>query len=257
MVTGHLNIKFRKYMKKILGIIPARGGSKSIPRKNIKHFAGKPLVAWSIEVGLKSGILDRLIVSTDDEEISNVAIKHGAEVPFLRPSHLAEDTSATLSVLQHVVDVLKEDGYYPDYVLLLEPTSPCRQDFHLQEAAKLIEETDADSVVALGEVPMHFNPDWQIKIDSEKKIELLTGAHVRHVKHRRQDLPTTYYRNGAFYLFKTDLLYSSEPTMYGNDVRAYLMDAKFSFDIDTPRDWELAENNFKSMMSDLDNNKKD
>src|SRR3989344_1919877 len=114
-----------KVKKDILGIILARGGSKSIPRKNIKPFCGKPLIVWSIEAGLKSHMLDRLILSTDDEEIAQVGRDAGAEVPFMRPAELAQDTTPSMPVLQHAVAWLKEhEGYMPDYVLLLEPTSP-------------------------------------------------------------------------------------------------------------------------------------
>ena len=234
--------------KKILGIIPARGGSKSIPRKNIKLFAGKPLINWSIETGLKSGILDRLIVSTDDQEIADIGKAAGAEIPFLRPAELAEDTTPTLSVLQHAVTSLKEkEGYSPDYVLLMEATSPCRQPFHLQEAVKILEETNADSIVALGEVPKHFSPLWQFNIKEENKIELFTGGTIKNIVRRRQELPATYFRNGAFYLFKTDLLFAPEPSLYGEDVRGYVIDSKYSVDIDMPEDWENAEKMFKTL----------
>ena len=231
-------------MKKILGIIPARGGSKSIPRKNIKLFAGKPLIAWSVDVALKSGIIDRLIISTDDTEIANVGKFYGAEIPFMRPEELAQDSSPTLPVLQHAVSFLKSNGYQPDYVLLLEPTSPCRQPFHLKEAANILEVTGADSVVALGAVPKHFSPPWQFKIDTDNKIELYNGGSIKNIVRRRQELPATYFRNGAFYLFKSELLFASEPSLYGEDARGYIIEDKYSVDIDTQGDWEDAEKKF-------------
>lgn len=236
--------------KKILGIVTARGGSKSIPRKNIKLFAGKPLLAWSIEVGIKSGILDRLIVSTDDKEIAEISKKFGAEIPFLRPAELAQDTTPTMPVLQHAVSFLKEQGYNSDYILLIEPTSPCRQACHLQEAAKILETTGADSIVALGEVPKQFNPVWQFNITSENKIAMVNGGSIKNIIRRRQDLPQTYCRNGVFYLFKTDLLFGSEPNIYGEDVRGYVIEEKYSVDIDGPEDWERAEEKFKSLILD-------
>ena len=236
--------------KKILGIIPARGGSKSIPRKNIKLFAGKPLINWSIEIGLQSGILDRLIVSTDDQEIAEMSKNAGAEIPFMRPKELAEDATPTLLVLQHVVTALKEtEGYESEYILLMEATSPCRQSFHIQEAVKILEETGADSVVSLGEVPKHFSPLWQFNIDTEKKIEPFMGGSIVNVICRRQDLPATYFRNGAFYLFKTELLFAPEPSLYGNDVRGYVLDSKYSVDIDTQEDWVHAERVFASLIT--------
>jgi CMP-N,N'-diacetyllegionaminic acid synthase len=233
---------------KILGIVVARGGSKSIPRKNVKILAGKPLIVWSIDAGIRSGILDRLIVSTDDQEIAEISKKAGAEIPFIRPSELAQDTTPTLPVLQHAVSFLREqEGYMPDYVLLLEPTSPCRQSFHLQEAAIIVEETGADSIVALGEVPKHFSPEWQFNIEEDKKIALFTGGHINNVICRRQNLPTTYFRNGAFYLFKTDLLFEKDPSLYGEDVRGYVIENKYSVDIDTPEDWEKAEEKLQNL----------
>lgn len=235
--------------KKILGIITARGGSKSIPRKNIKLFAGKPLIAWSIETGLKSGVLDRLIVSTDDQEIAEVSKKFGAEVPFLRPAELATDTAPTLPVLEHAVTFLKNiENYEPDYVLLMEPTSPCRQPFHLQEAVKIIEETNADSVVALGVVPKHFSPAWQFNMSKQNQLELYAGGSIKNIITRRQALPTTYFRNGAFYLFKTSLLYGQTPSLYGDDVRGLVMTDEYSVDIDTPEDWDDAELKFSKII---------
>lgn len=236
--------------KKILGIIVARGGSKSIPRKNIKLFAEKPLIVWSIEVGIKSGVLDRIIVSTDDEEIAEISEKFGAEVPFMRPVELAQDHTPTLPVLQHAVSLLKDRGYEPDYILLLEPTSPCRQPFHLREASELLEKTGADSVIALGEVPKHYHPSWQFKIDEEKKAEIFNGDNIKNVIIRRQDLSQTYFRNGAFYLFRADLLFGPEPNFYGEDVRGYVIEEKYSVDINGPEDWEPAEKKFRFLTRD-------
>ena len=187
-----------------------------------------------------------MIVSTDDQEIADISKEAGAEVPFLRPRELAEDTSPTISVLQHAVSFLKEkEGYEPDYILLIEATSPCRQPFHIQEAVKIIEETEADSVVGLGEAPKHFSPFWQFNMDKANKIELFSGESITNVIRRRQELPTTYYRNGAFYLFRTDLLFTGKPSLYGNDVRGYVIEPKYSVDIDTLEDWEYAERMFK------------
>lgn len=236
--------------KKVLGIITARGGSKSIPRKNIKPFAGKPLIVWSIEAGLNSGILDRLIVSTDDKEIAEISRKAGAEIPFIRPKELAEDTTPTLPVLVHALNLLKEkENYEPDFVLLLEPTSPGRQPFHLKEALEIIKKSEADSVVALGEVPGHFSPFWQFNLREDNQLELFTGGEFKNIVGRRQDLPKTYFRNGAFYLFKTELLFSDKPSIYGEDVRGYPIADEYSFDIDTPSDWQRAEENFLKKVS--------
>ena len=134
-------------MPKILGVITARGGSKGIPGKNIKLLCGKPLIAYTIEAAKKSGALDRLILSTDDPTIAQVAKSFGCEVPFMRPPELAKDHVSHLPVMQHAVQWLSnKEGYKPEYVMILQPTSPLRQPFHIKETVDLILETDADSV---------------------------------------------------------------------------------------------------------------
>ena len=146
---------------KILGVITARGGSKGIPGKNIKLLAGKPLISYTIEAAKKSGVFDRLILSTDDESIARVAKDYGCDVPFMRPKDLAEDKTAHLPVLQHAVNWLKEnENYSPDAVMILQPTAPLRQDFHIKEATELFFRSGADSVVSVSEIPQHFSPHW-------------------------------------------------------------------------------------------------
>src|SRR3989338_7151887 len=131
---------------RILGIIPARGGSKSVPRKNIKELGGKPLIGWTIDAAKASGVLDRIILTTDDNEIAGVGKQSGVEVPFMRPKELAEDKTPTLPVLQHAVEWLKEhERYYPDAVMLLQPTAPFRQAEHIEDAVTLFEQSGADS----------------------------------------------------------------------------------------------------------------
>lgn len=237
--------------KEVLGIIPARGGSKSIPRKNIKLFAGKPLIAWAIETLRQSGAVGRVIVSTDDEEIAQVAKKHGAQVPFMRPAELAGDTTPTLPVLQHALQWLKEnEGYWPDYVVLLEPTSPSKRPFHVREVMETLIKTGADSTISVSEVPGVLNPYWQLKLDEKGRVELFTGGSMKDVIRRRQDLPKTYYRNSSIYAFRPELLFTDDPSFYGEDVRAYITDSKYAFDIDTPEDWEFAERQFKKILEE-------
>lgn len=238
---------------RILSIITARGGSKSIPRKNIKNFFGKPLLEWSALAAHDSGVVDRIVLSTDDEEIAAVGKQCGVEVPFMRPSELAQDTTPSLPVLQHAVKWLKDnEGYYPDYVLLLEPTSPGRQAFHIREAADLAERQGADSVIALGDVPGHYNAHWQVSVDTEGRATLVSGTPWGKVIPRRQELPKTYFRNGVFYLFKPDLLFAPFPTLYGEKVYGYPVELKYSMDIDTPEDWEEAEKRFEALLRKID-----
>ncbi len=228
--------------KKILGVITARGGSKGIPGKNIKELAGKPLIAYAIEAAHASGVFDRVIVSTDDEKIAEVAKAYGCEVPFMRPVELATDTTSHISVLQHAVNLLRENNYFPDAVMILQPTAPFRTAEHIKESVALMEKSNADSVVSVSEVPGHYHPQWQFKIDKGNHMVIFTGEPFSQIVRRRQDLSKTYTRNGAIYYFKTELLFHpSEPNFYGDHVAAYVMEPKESVNIDTMEDWKEAE----------------
>lgn len=225
---------------KVLGIIPARGGSKGIQRKNIKMLAGKPLLAHAIDAAKDSGILERIVVSTDDAEIADVAKQFGAEV-LMRPEELAQDKTPTLPVLIHVVESLKREGYGADAVMLLQPTAPLRTGVHIQGAYDLFNASGADSVVSVAEIPDTHNPHWQFVLDADSRMSIFTGEDFKDIIARRQDLEKTYTREGAIYLFKTELLFRDPPSFYGTDVRAYVMDAAHSLNIDTPEDFALAE----------------
>lgn len=235
---------------RILGVIPARGGSKSIPRKNIKDLGGKPLLVWTVEAAKTSGVFDRLILSTDDAEIAEVGRRWGVEMPFTRPAELAEDATPTLPVLQHAVQYLKEhENYQPDAVMLLQPTAPLRQAFHIREAAELFQQSGVDSVVSVVEIPGHFSPYWAVVENEDGHATLFSGTPVRNRIPRRQEFPQkTYSHNGAMYLFKTPLLFDSvEPNFYGDRVRLYKMDDKYSVNIDSPEDWTLAETALRAL----------
>lgn len=228
---------------KILGIITARGGSKGIPGKNIKPLAGKPLIAYTIEAAKESGVFDRIILSTDDKRIAEVARSCGCEVPFMRPAELAGDSTPHLPVLQHAVRWLEDrEEYKPDAVVILQPTAPLRRGVHLREAAELFIKSGADSVVSVSEIPGHHNPHWQFCMDGDGKLSLFTGEPISQVIRRRQDLPTTFTRNGAIYLFKTHLLFDpQDPNFYGGFVVGYPMDAADGINIDSMEDWKEAE----------------
>ena len=228
---------------KILGVITARGGSKGIPGKNIKPLLGKPLLAYTIEAAKSSGVFDRLILSTDDEAIAKIAREYGCDVPFMRPPELANDKAAHLPVMQHAVNFLKEKAnYFPDYVMILQPTSPARQAFHIKEAVELIQKTGADSVLSVAEIPENYSPHKAMAVGENKLLELLNGNPIRRRAVRRQDLKTAYWSVGAIYLFKTGLLFHpEEPNFYGEKVAPYIMDQKYVVDINEPQDWILAE----------------
>ncbi len=234
--------------KKILGIITARGGSKGVPGKNIKLLGGQPLIAYSIEAAKKSGVFDRIILTTDDARIADVAKKYGCEVPFMRPKELAADDTQHLPVLRHTINWLKDnEGYVPDYVMTLFPTCPLRQPEHIREAVEIITKTEADSVFGVSPVPGHYNPYRSMTKDAEDRLALINGQPVRKRIMRRQDLPASYASNGMIYLFKTDNLfkYDEDAGMLGDDVRALVIDPKYNVDIDTPEDWAIAEATFQ------------
>ena len=235
---------------KLLGIITARGGSKGIPRKNIKELAGKPLIAYTIEAALSSGVFNRIVLSTDDQEIAETGKRCGAEVPFVRPAELAQDDTPTLPVLQHAVKWLKDnEGYLPDYVAILQPTAPLRQARHLKESFQKLVDSKADSVVSVTEIPGHYSPYWAVTADERGLGTLFTGEPIKARIPRRQELPRpAYAHNGAIYIFRTGLLFDSEkPNFYGDKVVIYPMDAKYSVNLDQPEDWEEAEQVLKAL----------
>lgn len=235
---------------KIMGITPARGGSKSIPKKNIKDFLGKPLIAWTIETALKSGVIGRYIVDTDSEEIAEVARKFGAGVPYMRPGELAQDTTPTLPVLQNAVKWMREnENYYPDILILLECVSPTKQPYHIQEALKIfLEDKSVDSLVTVTEAPAQYNPHWLFKKDDGGCAQIFTGEEMKDIIPRRQSLPKVYAKNGAFYIMKTDCLFRNPPSIFGDRTKLYVMDDKFNIDIDVPDDWAVAEERVKSIL---------
>lgn len=240
---------------KIVCIITARGGSKRVPRKNIKNFLGKPLIAWSIEVAKQSGVLDRIIVSTEDKEIAEISKQYGAEVPFMRPAELAQDSTLTLPVIQHAVQWLKDnENYEADWVVLLEPSSPGRQPFHIQEVVSILNKSrkEIDSLAGISEVPSHFSPLKALTRDSaDMLVRYNDGAKVRNLIHRSQDVPVYYHINSAIYAFHVRNFFDNSPSLWGDRVFGYLMDSKYACDIDTPEDWVIAESKFIQLMQAL------
>lgn len=224
-------------MKKIIGVITARGGSKGIPGKNIAMVAGKPLIAWTIEEAVKSKSLDRVIVSTDSREIADISIKYGAEAPFLRPSEIAGDASPHVLAVEHAVKWLEEnENYKPDYVMLLQPTAPLRIAEDIDGAIKTALEKDADSVISVSEMASH--PYYSRKINSDGMIEDMFISRKDFLF--RQRLPDAYTENGAIYLLKTEVLFR-EHNLMPEKIHAYIMPEERTLDIDTPWNLKLAE----------------
>ena len=216
---------------KTFALIPARGGSKGIPRKNIKPIAGKPLIVWTIEAALRSSLLDSVVVSTDDLEIAEVARHAGALVPFMRPSELAQDETPGLDPVLHALDQL------PQYnsVLLLQPTSPLRTTGDIDACLRLAIQQQAPSVVSVSEPDTH--PYWTYRLTENQTLARLIAASPVA---RRQDLPAVVAVNGAMYFANANWLRGSG-SLVGEDTLAYVMARERSIDLDTPFDWKLAE----------------
>lgn len=219
----------------ILAVIGARGGSKGLPGKNVASLCGKPLLAWSIDAARQSASIARTVVSTDDETIAIVARQHGADVPFLRPAALATDDAPAIAVVRHVVEALARDGYHPDAVMLLQPTSPLRTAGDIDRAAALLLERQADAVVSV--CPAKPHPYWMKGIDATgwmrdllPQPEAFTG---------RQALPEVYALNGAIYLVRSEVLLTGG--WNGPRTAAYVMPLERSIDIDTSLDLAIAE----------------
>jgi len=223
----------------VLAVVPARGGSKSIPRKNVRPFAGHPLVAYSIAAGLQAASVDRVVVSTDDEEIADVARQYGAEVPFLRPADLAQDDTPDLPVFRHVLEELeRREGYRPEIVVQLRPTSPVRPPDCVDRAVGLLRaHPEADSL--RGVVPAGQNPYKMWRIDPRRGLEPLLRDVPEGYNLPRQALPPTYWQTGH-----VDAIWSKTirgGSMSGATIWPLLLDPAYTVDIDTPRDWQRAE----------------
>lgn len=220
----------------VLGIVPARKGSKGIPNKNIRILADKPLIVWTIDAALKAKTLDKTIVSTDDKKIAEISRKYGAEVPFIRPKVLARDSTPTLLALQHAVRYLeKKEDYSPDIIVTLQPTSPLRDETDIDKAVHRLMDTGADSVVSVCEV--EYSPYWMKKL---KKDKVYPFVKTKKEYERRQDLPKVYRVNGAVYVTRRNVL-MKDGKVLGKDTRALIMPLEKSIDIDTMLDFKLAE----------------
>lgn len=230
-------------MTYILAIIPARGGSKGIPRKNIRPFAGYPLIAWSIAAAKQSSLVTRIIVSTDDEEIASVAREWGAETPFLRPAELAQDKTTDLPVFEHALKWLEEiEGYHPDVVVQLRPTSPIRPRTMVDEAVNvLLNHEDADCV--RGVVPAAQNPFKMWRFNGEEKplSQLLEVPGIAEPYNApRQVLPPVYWQTGHIDAIRASTIVNKK-SLTGDIVYPLVIDPKFTVDIDTLADWAKYE----------------
>ena len=221
-------------MPKAIAVIPARGGSKRIPRKNIKEFHGKPLIAYSIEVALNLELFDKVVVSTDDEEIASIAKSYGAEVPFLRPKELADDFTGTGDVVNHTLAYLKKRGEVFDYACTIYATAPLLQEKYLIEGFDKLKNCDA--IHAFSVTSMPFPIQRTFKIDENERCEMFMPEHYMT---RSQDLEEAYQDAGQFYWTKVNE--ESSEIMFGKDSIAVVLPRHLVQDIDTLEDWKRAE----------------
>lgn len=221
-------------MKKI-AIIPARGGSKRLPGKNIKNLCGRPLIEWSIEAALKSKLFDRIIVSTDSDEIREISIRAGAEVPYLRSPELASDTATTNDVVTDIVKWLEGTGVVVSTIMILQPTSPLRTETDIVNAFDLMVEKKAKAIVSVCEVehPIQY---CNVLEDDLSMDNFIPATSIK----RTQELPIYYRLNGSIYLFNRDYV-SNINNIYSKGTFAYIMNRFNSIDIDEKIDFELAE----------------
>ena len=223
---------------RILGVIPARGGSKGIPKKNIKMLCGKPLLQYTIDAATNATKLTQVILSSDDEAIIAIVKDFDVEVPFIRPQELAQDDTPTLAVIQHALKFYIEKDIYFDAVCLLQATSPFKTGAFIDAAIQKFIVSDCDALISVQEVPDEYNPHWAFKENKAGDLELFTGES--QIIARRQDLPKIYHRDGLIYITKTHVLLKQK-SLYGSKLAYIKSPGTYTINIDTMIDWEQAE----------------
>ena len=225
-------------MARSIAIIPARGGSKRIPRKNIKEFFGKPLIAYSIQAALESKLFDKVIVTTDDDEIANIARKFGADVPFIRPKELSDDFIGTGDVIKHALEWLKEKGEAYELMCTIYATAPLLQSRYLVQGYNALKNSTA--INAFSATSMPFPIQRTFKVNDDGRCEMFTPGHYMT---RSQDLEEAYQDAGQFYWTKAD--HKSNEIMFGKDSIPIILPRHLVQDIDTLEDWQRAEVMYK------------
>jgi CMP-N-acetylneuraminic acid synthetase len=224
-------------MSRVLALVPARGGSKGIPDKNIRPLAGRTLLEYAARASTESGVIDRTVLSTDSERIAEEGRRVGLEVPFLRPFALAQDDTPMLPVIEHAVDFLAGQGWDPEIIVLLQPTSPLRTAAHVRAAVQELRDSGADSVVTVVELPRHLSPDYVMRVEEGRLVPFLPeGTSIT----RRQDARRAFVRDGTVYVFWAKTLRESH-SIYGRTCRPLVVPAEASITIDSPEDWLDAE----------------
>jgi CMP-N,N'-diacetyllegionaminic acid synthase len=235
---------------KTVAIIPARKGSRGIPDKNICDFAGKPLIAWTIELALAARGVSRVIVSTDSERIAAISRQYGAEVPFLRPGEISAAETPIEPVMAHAWEWLRmSEGYSADALILLFPTNPLRQVRHIEESLDLFFLSEVDSVLTVNESPAHYTPYWTLVRDVDGVVRYFGGKDIRSGYARRQDFPQKCYaKNDLVFVIRPQNLFQARPSLYGERAELLVTARAFDGDINTPEDWELTLRMFHHLM---------
>lgn len=223
---------------KVLGIIPARGGSKGIPNKNRKMLLGKPLMQYTIESALASKKLCRVIFSSEDEQLNALAQKLGVEVPFIRPERYSRDNSPSIDLVKHALRTLSKENEYYDAVCLLQVTSPFRGEQFIDQAISKFVKSETDSLISVIEVPHEYNPNWVFK--SNASGQLISAVGDKEIIKRRQDLPPAFIRDGAIYITKTEVVLKQN-TLFGDSISYIQSNLETYVNIDTNEDWKKAE----------------
>jgi CMP-N,N'-diacetyllegionaminic acid synthase len=231
---------------RILAIIPARGGSKGVLRKNIKLLGSEPLIKFTVEIALESKYLTEVMVSTEDFQIGKLAKNLGAKVPFTRPAELAQDDTPTIDVIVHALKWYESQNIFFDAVCLLQVTSPFRTVEFLDSAIKKFITSACDSLISVQKVPHEYNPHWTFEMNPNGNLKIATGE--TKIIPRRQELPTAYHRDGSIYITKTEVILNQN-SLYGETTAFIESDPEFYVNIDTLDDWEKAEAMLKKFES--------
>lgn len=231
-----------------IAIIPAKGTSLRLPGKNTRPLLGKPLIVWSIEAARRARNIDRVIVSTDDEEVARIARHWGAEVPYIEPKEISEGGGSVEKVLRHAVQWLMEhEQYKTDALLLLLPTNPLREPKDLENMVELFKTSGADCVASVCEASATHNPHWMFVQKQDGTVTTATGGKLKDMPTRSQELPPCYIRNDVCFVLKPSNLDENPPTLWGNNVKLYVMDELYDTDINTAEDWHVTEDKLRRL----------
>lgn len=229
--------------RRVLGIVPARGGSKGIARKNVRLLVGKPLIAYTASAALRSVYLSRTLLSTDDPEIVQIGKDFGLDAPFVRPAELAFDSTPMIDVVLHAIRWMQSHGEKYDAICLLQPTSPLRSSNTIDRCISSLWERDVDSVVSVRLVPPEFNPHWVYFETPDGLLQPSTGE--RDPIPSRQQLPPAYHRDGSVFVTKTEVVVSDR-SLYGTRTLGVVSPEEEAFDLDTEAQWESLERRLRS-----------